>query len=233
MSRFRDDLYSNASPPLVGKTYVVTGTTTGLGRGIAAHLIALGAEVVLPCRRIPETFKEDLVQESTALRKDLSKTFGGAATQIGQIATVVMDLADLDSVEACAKEISAKYSKIDGLINNAGLINPGGKNSTQGFELSFAVNFLGPAYFTKLLLQSGVLDAVGEGEQRRVSRIVSVTSEEHRVGRTLKSIEPFGSHVSGGVIETMDWYGYSKLAQTTFFLGLSTKYSADEVVSFI
>lgn len=231
MREFQADLYSQPNPPLAGKTFVVTGTTTGLGRGIAAHLIALGAQVVLPCRKIPATFVADLVGEAAALRKDLSKSFGNKPPQAAQVSPVVMDLSDLDAVESCAKEIAQKYPHVDGLINNAGLINPGGKNSTQGFELSFAVNFLGPAYFTKLLISSGVLSPAGEEKQRKVSRVVSVTSEEHRVGRKLQGSEKFGSHVSAGMTETMDWYGYSKLAQTTYFLALSNKYSKDELVS--
>lgn len=232
LKRFRNDLYTRKEPPLTNKVFIVTGATTGLGRGLVNHLMALGSDVILPCRRIPDGFEEELVAEAIAIQELHGDNTGTKNIKKAQITLVRMDLSDLVTVKSCVEEIASKFIRVDGLINNAGLVNSNLLESKQGYELSFAVNFLGPAYFTKLLLEKGLLRPLrNEGGEPQIPRIVSVSSEEHRIGKPLKEVEPFGSHVCDGVLEVMEWYGYSKLAQTTFFLKLGKSYSSDQLVS--
>ena len=139
----------------------------------------------------------------------------------------LMDLSDLHSIEACVDAIRKNYEHIHVLINNAGLINHTGAVSAQGVELSFAVNFLGTAYFTQLLIDSGLLGP-RDGEEN-LSRIVSVSSEGHRGSKEIDTSRPLGKHSSRGIVDTMSLYDYSKLCQVTWFLELARRQQEKQV----
>ncbi|MFB6394799.1 oxidoreductase [Polymorphospora lycopeni] len=117
-------------PALAGRTIVVTGANSGIGRAAAGMLAAKGAHVVLAVR-------------------DLAKGRAAAATMTGDVDVRRLDLADLASVREFA-ERSAE--PIDVLINNAGLMIPPLGRTTDGFELQFGTNHLGHFALTNLLL---------------------------------------------------------------------------------
>jgi NAD(P)-dependent dehydrogenase (short-subunit alcohol dehydrogenase family) len=117
-------------PDLTGRTAVVTGANSGVGRATAHALAGAGARVVLAVRD-PEK--------------------GRAATQEipGRTEVRTLDLAHLDSVRAFAAGWSGP---IDLLINNAGISVPDRRLTVDGFELQFGTNHLGPFALTNLLL---------------------------------------------------------------------------------
>jgi NAD(P)-dependent dehydrogenase (short-subunit alcohol dehydrogenase family) len=208
---------------LVGQTVVVTGATRGLGRGIAAHMAALGAHLVLPCRKIPANLVEQLEQDAERLRAQ----FGGPKVAFS-VTPIAMDLSDFESIEKAVEQMHADGLSANVVINNAGLQSPSFHLSNQGFEMTFAVNFLGTAMFTELLLEKDLID-VGA---TTTPRIISISSEEHRSSMRLNDTDhAFGVPWGSGMVDTMDRYAYSKLAQTTYFMELGRKLK-DQVLVF-
>lgn len=117
-------------PSQHGRTAVVTGANSGLGRVVATELARAGASVVLACR-------------------DVGKGERAAADMPGDVEVRALDLADLGSVREFATSID---TDVDLLVNNAGLMAIPEKRTAQGFEMQFGVNHLGHFALTGLLL---------------------------------------------------------------------------------
>jgi NAD(P)-dependent dehydrogenase (short-subunit alcohol dehydrogenase family) len=118
-------------PDQSGRTAIVTGSNSGIGRAAAAALAARGAHVVLAVR-------------------NLDKGRAASAAMTGSTEVRELDLADLDSVRRFA---SAWDGEIDLLINNAGIMVPPASRTADGFELQFGTNHLGHFALTNLLLE--------------------------------------------------------------------------------
>ena len=118
-------------PNLTGRTTIVTGANSGIGRGAARALAAAGAKVVLAVR---DTAKGDAV----------------AAALSGTVEVRRLDLASLDSIRRFA---DGWNEPLDLLINNAGVMIPPLSQTQEGFELQFGTNHLGYFAFTNLLLE--------------------------------------------------------------------------------
>jgi len=118
-------------PDQTGRTAIITGANSGIGRGAARALAAKGARVVLAVR-------------------DTSKGQAAAAQLPGQVEVRKLDLADLSSVREFA---SAWDGPVDLLINNAGVMIPPLSRTADGFELQFGTNHLGHFALTNLLLE--------------------------------------------------------------------------------
>ncbi|MFE6649455.1 oxidoreductase [Nocardioides sp. NPDC057772] len=117
-------------PSFDGRTVIVTGATSGLGRVVATELGAKGARVVLAVRNV-------------AAGEEVAATIGGSAEVRS------LDLADLGSVRRFAEEWEGE---IDVLINNAGIMMVPKRLTTDGYESQFATNHLGHFALTNLLL---------------------------------------------------------------------------------
>lgn len=139
---------------LAGKTMIVTGANTGIGRVSAEELARRGARVHLACRS----------EEKTRPVIEGIRAAGGDAEFLH------LDLADLDSVRASAESFLATSEPLHVLMNNAGLAGAHGLTK-QGFELTFGTNHLGPFLFTKLLLP--------RLRESKPARIVNVASQGH------------------------------------------------------
>jgi NAD(P)-dependent dehydrogenase (short-subunit alcohol dehydrogenase family) len=139
---------------LEGKTFLVTGANTGIGRATATRLAARGAAVVLACRSHERT------------RTVLDEIASGPGS--GEF--LALDLGDLDSVRACADAFLATGQPLHGLINNAGLAGKRG-TTRSGFEIAFGTNYVGPFLLTQLLL--------GRLRESAPARIVNVASDAH------------------------------------------------------
>lgn len=117
-------------PSFEGRTVIVTGATSGLGRVVATQLGAKGARVVLAVRNLDAG-------------AEVAATIGGGAE------VRALDLADLGSVRQFAAEWEGE---IDVLINNAGIMMVPKRLTTDGYESQFATNHLGHFALTNLLL---------------------------------------------------------------------------------
>jgi protochlorophyllide reductase len=148
-------------PNLHGKVALVTGANSGLGLEIAKGLALAGSAVVLACRN---------VDKANRAADEIRKT--GAQ---GEVSVLPLDLADLSSVAAAAKEFRDSGKSLDLLINNAGLMAIDQAKTADGFEMQFGVNHLGHFALTAELL-STLLATPG-------SRVVTMASMGHRMGK--------------------------------------------------
>jgi NAD(P)-dependent dehydrogenase (short-subunit alcohol dehydrogenase family) len=172
-------------PSQAGRTVVVTGANSGLGLSTARELARAGARVVMAVR-------------------DVSRGERAAATIDGDVAVRHLDLADLDSVRAFAREWTGD---LDVLVNNAGIMMVPAGLTADGFELQFGTNHLGHFALTNLLLPH-VTD-----------RVVTVASTMHRAGR----IELDDLNWQTRPYSATGAYGQSKLANLLFTLELQRR----------
>jgi len=142
-----------------GKTVLVTGATSGIGREAARELARLGARVLVGAR-------------DSARGRQLADAIGREG---GQAELLAMDLASFASTREAAARLLASHGKLDVLINNAGIVTRHRQTSPDGHEVIWQTNFLGAFLLTRLLLPA--LQAAPS------PRIVNVSSEAHRSGR--------------------------------------------------
>lgn len=142
--------------PMGGRTVVITGPTSGLGREAADMLAAAGARLVLVGR------------DEGRLASTASELLPIAEAAGGSVSTVVADMASLSSVRAAADRILAEEPRIDVLIDNAGGMFHEREVTGEGFERTFALMVLGP-----WVLLARLLPRLLEGTDPRV---VAVTS---------------------------------------------------------
>ncbi|RBW42638.1 short-chain dehydrogenase, partial [Loktanella sp. D2R18] len=109
-------------PDLKGKTFVITGANSGLGFECARELGKKGASIIMACRS---------AQKAEAAKLELQKEVGGS---------VALDLADLSSVRKAADTVRKLTNKIDGLVNNAGVMQTPDTRTVDGFELQLAAS---------------------------------------------------------------------------------------------
>lgn len=126
-------------PDQSGKLAVVTGANSGTGKEAATRLAGAGAHVVLAVRNV--TKGAQARDEILAIHPD------------AQLDVRRVDLADLASVREFADGMIADGTPVDLLLNNAGVMTPPARfTTTDGFELQFGSNFLGPFALTVRLL---------------------------------------------------------------------------------
>ncbi|MBD0863505.1 SDR family NAD(P)-dependent oxidoreductase [Gordonia sp. zg691] len=141
-------------PDQSGRVAVVTGANTGLGFETARMLAEHGATVVLAVRNVEKGRK-------------------AAAQMAGDVSVQALDLTSLDSIRSAAADLRDAHSRIDLLINNAGVMYTPRQTTADGFELQFGTNHLGHFALTGLLLDR-LLPVPG-------SRVVTVSSAGHRI----------------------------------------------------
>ena len=129
------------------QTILVTGATGNIGGGAAVALAKRGSKVVLLGRRL-----ETLEAMVDSIRVALSEE--GIEFQNTDIATLVIDFSDMNSVRLAATEAMDRFPKIHGLIlSSVTLVQNGPNILPSGHELMFATNVMGPFLFTQLLLE--------------------------------------------------------------------------------
>ncbi|XP_077397040.1 dehydrogenase/reductase SDR family member 13-like isoform X1 [Festucalex cinctus] len=143
---------------LKGKTAIVTGGNTGIGKATALELAKRGARVILACRN---------KKKAEAAVFDIRQESGN-----NQVVFMQLDLASFQSVRSFAQTILTTEPRVDILINNAGLMGSG--CTEDGFSMALGVNHLGHFLLTNLLLER--MQQCGHG------RIVTVSALLHRLG---------------------------------------------------
>ncbi len=177
------------------QTVLVTGASDGLGRELARELAARGATVLLHGRDEAKT---------EGVRRAIADSTGSEKLRV-----VLGDLASLDAARTLAAEIESASDRLDALVNNAGIIGGHGRReSVDGHELTFAVNYLSHYLLTILLLR--LLRASAP------SRIVNVAS----IGQAPIDFEDV--MLEHGY-DRMRAYSQSKLAQIMFTFELAER----------
>lgn len=172
----------NSTAKLDGKTVIITGANTGIGKETAVDLAERGARVIIACRN---------VHKGTAALKEIQQRSGSQHVYLEQL-----DLASLDSIRDFAARIKKSEAKLHILINNAGVCMGNKFTRTEdGFETTFGVNHLGHFLLTNLLL-----DLL---KKSAPSRIVNVSSSGYSREKEIKfedindekSYKPFKAYV--------------------------------------
>jgi NAD(P)-dependent dehydrogenase (short-subunit alcohol dehydrogenase family) len=148
-------------PDQHGRTAVVTGGNSGLGRIVGRELGRRGAKVIIASR--------DNAKSAEAA-KEITAAYPSSTVEAAQL-----DLGNLSSIRAFADRIVAGNDHIDLLINNAGVMAAPYQRTADGFELQFGTNHLGHFALTGLLLPL----LYGRSE----ARVVTVSSNNHKGGR--------------------------------------------------
>jgi NAD(P)-dependent dehydrogenase (short-subunit alcohol dehydrogenase family) len=150
-------------PPasMIGKTCIVTGANSGIGKETALGLAQIGARVVMVCRN---------AEKGKAALEEIRRESGSS-----QVDLLIADMSSQASVRALAEQIRQKYPCLDVLVNNAGGAAWARTLSAEGFEVTLAANYLGAALLTLLLLD--LLKASAP------ARIVNVSSSESQDAR--------------------------------------------------
>jgi len=184
-------------PDLSGRTYLVTGANSGLGFETTRALASAGGEVALACR--------DLGRAGAALDAIQS------AAPDARVEAVELDLASLDSVARFADAWAER--RLDGLVNNAGVMALPRRTTADGFEMQLGTNHLGHFALTGRLLPR-LLATPG-------ARVVNVSSTMHKIGRMawddLQGETRYGKWRA---------YGQSKLANLLFTYELQRRFEA-------
>ncbi|MCB0276122.1 MAG: SDR family oxidoreductase [Calditrichaeota bacterium] len=140
---------------LTGHIYIVTGANSGTGLATTVQLVRQGARVVAACRRV----------------KAGEEALAPLASARGSAEVMELDLNSQSSVRRFVAAFKAKYHRLDGLVNNAGVMQcPEGKTE-DGVETQFGVNHLAHFLLTELLLDTLKASAP--------SRVVCVSSVAH------------------------------------------------------
>jgi len=188
---------SAASGELAGRTFMVTGGNTGIGRATAAGLARRGGRVYMACRS---------QQKGRRAVADIV-----AATGNDAVAFLPLDLADLASVRRCAEEFLALGEPLHVLINNGGVAGQRGI-TRDGFELAFGVNHVGHFALTTALL--------GRLAASAPARVVTVASDAHYQARGVdfEAVRRPTASVTG-----MREYAVSKLCNVLFSAELARR----------
>ncbi|XP_046462706.1 retinol dehydrogenase 14-like [Daphnia pulex] len=175
---------------LTGKTVIITGGNSGIGKETAIDLAKRGARVILACR--------DLKRADDA-RDDIIRESGNNNVVVNQL-----DLASLASVRQFASEILKNEPRLDILINNAGCVTMEKKLTDDGLEYQMQANYFGHFLLTNLLL--GLL------KKSAPSRIINVTSVAHSFIKTfdLNNLNAELYHNGSSFYNSI--YYYSKLS---------------------
>jgi retinol dehydrogenase-12 len=188
----------------VGRTCLVTGATSGIGRATAVGLARWGAHVLLACRS---------AERAAPVLTEIGSFDGSAAF-------VPLDLADLDSVRTCAHLVADRDQPLHLLVNNAGVAGRKGQ-TTQGFELAFGVTHLGHFLLTRLLL-----DQLRAGAP---ARVITVSSAAHNGAKRLDfdALQQPTRHAAG-LVE----YQVAKLCNVLFTQELARRLDGRAVTAY-
>lgn len=182
------------------KTILITGATAGIGEVAALELARKGATIVGVGRN---------PAKCTAVAERIRQETGNPKVDF-----LVADLSVQAQVRRVATEFRQRYDRLDVLINNAGAFYMQREMSTDGHEMTWALNHL--AYF---LLTDLLLDML---KASAPARIINVASDAHRSG-TINLIDPEGKEKYSG------WraYAQSKLANIMFTYELARRLAID------
>ncbi|DBB07994.1 TPA: hypothetical protein ACH3X3_009368 [Trebouxia sp. C0006] len=172
-------------PDLSGKNYLVTGANSGIGFQAAAQLAKSNASVTIASRN--EASGQRAVNE-------ILKSAPGSQVRFSHV-----DLESFKSIQHFADQFLDQNTKLDCIINNAGVFMPHHKKTPEGFEVTLGTNYFGPMLLTHLLM-----DRLRESAP---SRIVWVVSSLEVVG-DISWEDLKGEQAS---ISDMKAYGTSKL----------------------
>src|SRR5436305_4033676 len=194
---------STMNSSMQGKICMVTGANSGIGKATALALAQMGATVVMVCR--------DRARGEEARSEITTKSRNNA------VDLLLADLSSQESIRQLVEHFKQRYTQLHVLINNAGASFPGRRETVDGLEMTFAVNYLAPFLLTNLLLDMLTASAP--------ARIVNVSSNSHAAGYI--QIDDLQSEH----YRSMRVYGQSKLALVLFTYELARRLQGSGVTA--
>ena len=191
---------------LHGKTYLITGASSGLGEEAARALASRGAHVILAVRS---------AERGEAAAQAIRARHSGASLELR-----LVDLGSLASIRRFTDEVKANHRVLHGLIANAGVMATDEGRTVDGFELEFGTNHLG-----HFLLVNRLLPLLKAGAP---ARVVAMSSGAHR----LASVDLDDPNFTTRPYDRWDAYGQSKSANALFALAFDERHAADGVRAF-
>ena len=185
-------------PNLAGKTYLITGGNAGIGIEAAKMLATADANIIVACRNAEKA--QQAIEDVSVLGS-------------GSCESVTIDLSSMASVRSAAAEVRERHQKLDGLINNAGIMQTPQTTTVDGFELQLATNHLG-----HFLLAGLLFDLV----EKAAGRFVVISSIAHKFG-TINFDDLMGTKNYSPTTA----YSQSKLANLLFALELDRRLKAN------
>jgi NAD(P)-dependent dehydrogenase (short-subunit alcohol dehydrogenase family) len=152
---------TSPSIDMTGKICLITVANTGIGKTTAIGVAKTGAQVVLVCR---DRARGEAAQAEVKGQSDNAN-----------VDLLLTDLSAMQAVRDLADTVNKRYARLEVLINNAGVFDRTRKVTADGYERTFAVNYLAPFLLTHLLL-----DKLKASEP---ARIINVSSAAHTSGR--------------------------------------------------
>jgi retinol dehydrogenase-14 len=146
-----------------GKTVLITGTASGMGRIVAHRLAELGARLILVDFDVPNGERG---------RDEILRDTGNDALEF-----IDCDVTDFAQVRRMCGHVNATCDRLDVLINNAGITESVRRESVNGFEMTMATNLLGPFLITRLLRDKLIASAP--------ARLINISSDAHKMAKTL------------------------------------------------
>ena len=177
-------------------TILVTGANSGIGLEAVKLFAGKGAEVIMACRNVEKA--------------EVAAAEVRAVVPEARLEIMALDLADLASVKAFADAVKQRFSTLDVLLNNAGLMAPPLQRTKDGFEIQFGTNHLGHFALTGQLLE--LLEAAD------APRIVQISSLAHRGGKLM-----WGNLNAEKSYSRWAFYCQSKLANLIFARDLNRR----------
>src|SRR5215208_3697103 len=187
-----------------GKTVLITGGTSGIGKATAVALAAMGAHVGVVGRH-PE-------RGEAALEEIRDRGYSES------VELMLADLSGQGEVRRLAEESLERHDRLDVLVNNAGLVQSKRTETSDGVETTFAINHLAPFLLTNLLLE--------RLEKSAPSRVITVSSEAQRWGNV-----DFEDLQSRRKYRGFPVYGMTKLANIMFTYELAERLSGTGVTA--
>ena len=191
-------------PDLTGKTVIVTGGNSGLGFETVKAFVLKGAEVIMACRS-----------------KDKGEKAKAEILQLipkGKIEVMALDLMDLSTIREFAEQFKTKFSKLDILMNNAGIMTTPYGLTKDGFESQIGTNHLGHFALTGLLL-----DVIAKTSN---ARVVTTSSMAHKQGKM--NFDDL-LYENGKGYTPLSAYGRSKLSNLLFAYELQRFFETNKI----
>ncbi|KAJ6598270.1 NAD(P)-binding protein [Mycena vulgaris] len=199
-------------PDLSDQVVIVTGGNSGLGKETVRALLQHNAKVYMACRSRAK---------AEAAISELHKVTGREAIFLE------VDLADLPSIKAASEVFLRQETKLHILYNNGGImVPPVDLVTSDGYDLTFGTNVLGPFYMTKLLLPALLAAATSDST---TGRVVNLTSVIHYVADP--DYATFKDTPARRKRHPADLYAQSKWANAVFSAELARRYGDDGIIS--
>ena len=185
---------------LSGTVAIVTGANSGLGFETSRALLKAGAHVVMTARSM---------EKAAAAKSTILDELGDVPVE-----TMLLDLADLESIRRFSDEFHGTHARLDILVNNAGIMMTDAQLTIDGFESQLGTNHLG-----HFALTGRLIDLI---KSTSGARVVTLSSLAHRW-----NFMEFGNLMfQNGSYSPRAAYGRSKLANLLFAYELQRRFEA-------